>query len=406
MLQTGINRDCSRDPSVQLLLFFTAEAAEEDSLPPPSSSSLFSPVEAEAEYPTLARRLALLLLPASVSLLLLLFLPLPLLLRSRKRLRELSGREGRVVGGPGDVFRREHRNEAETTVDRFLFFTSLFFSLCAFSLEQRGEEGARLLTASCLALSISLRSQQQQQQQQQQQRHHGTLWRRSLDVCGLVVVVVERRCDRPHCRVPAPGCRGQGRPGKRGDIFLVLRLCIPVVSFEGDKERERERANRREREREERKRKARMVIFFSIDGLSTFVSPFSLDSTSSPCPLCPSILSTHRTRRVCLTREVRSGGRADFRAGKKEEENSKTAASPFFSSSFLSFNLHLSLPPLASFGTAPSFAPSSITSSSANPFSAASSTATAQSDFARRAAAVGAGIHTTSERLKALGVCR
>jgi len=261
VLQTGINRDCSRDPSVQLLLFFTAEAAEEDSLPPPSSS-LFSPVEAEAEYPTLARRLALLLLPASVSLLLLLFLPLPLLLRSRKRLRELSGREGRVVGGPGDVFRREHRNEAETTVDRFLFFTSLFFSLCAFSLEQRGEEGARLLTASCLALSISLRSQKQQQQQQQ--RHHGTLWRRSLDVCGLVVVVVERRCDRPHCRVPAPGCRGQGRPGKRGDIFLVLRLCIPVVSFEGDKERERERANRRERERSERERREWSSFFQSM----------------------------------------------------------------------------------------------------------------------------------------------
>ena len=190
----------------------------------------------------------------------------------------------------------------------------------------------------------------------------------------------------------------------RGGIFSWYFASVSLSSLSRATKRERERANRREREREreERERKARMVIFFSIDGLSTFVSPFSLDSTSSPCPLFPSILSTHRTRRVCLTREVRSGGRADFRAGKKEEENSKTAASPFFSSSFLSFNLHLSLPPLASFGTAPSFAPSSITSSSANPFSAASSTATAQSDFARRAAAVGAGIHTTSERLKAL----
>ena len=186
----------------------------------------------------------------------------------------------------------------------------------------------------------------------------------------------------------------------RGGIFSWYFASVSLSSLSRATKRERE--SEQEREREERERKARMVIFFSIDGLSTFVSPFPLDSTSSPCPLFPSILSTHRTRRVCLTREVRSGGRADFRAGKKEEENSKTAASPFFSSSFLSFNLHLSLPPLASFGTAPSFAPSSITSSSANPFSAASSTATAQSDFARRAAAVGAGIHTTSERLKAL----
>jgi hypothetical protein len=186
----------------------------------------------------------------------------------------------------------------------------------------------------------------------------------------------------------------------RGGIFSWYFASVSLSSLSRATKRERE--SEQEREREERERKARMVIFFSIDGLSTFVSPFPLDSTSSPCPLFPSILSTHRTRRVCLTREVRSGGRADFREGKKEEENSKTAASPFFSSSFLSFNLHLSLPPLASFGTAPSFAPSSITSSSANPFSAASSTATAQSDFARRAAAVGAGIHTTSERLKAL----
>ena len=288
-------------------------------------------------------------------------------------------------------------------MDRIIFSFSFrfFLSFSLFlSLSSEGEEGARLLTASCLALSISLRSHSSSSSSSREPWR--TLAEEPRRLRSTSTIVVERRCDRPHCRVPAPRRRGQGRPGKRGGFYLVL-ASDPSSPLRG-RQRERERARTGEQQNREKEEatKSSMVIFFSIDGLSTFVSPFSLASTSSSSPSFPLSTSTHRTRRVCLTREVRLEEEPDFRAGKKEEENSKTAASPFFSSSFLSFNLHLSLPPLASFGTAPSFAPSSITSSSANPFSAASSTATAQSDFARSAAAVGAGIHTTSERLKAL----
>lgn len=136
----------------------------------------------------------------------------------RRPLKEALERERKISGMGSSVF-------FSFTLPFFFFFSSI-----ALEREGEGKRFACLLAASCLELSASVVSAASsppaaEANQSKTATSDGAVWRRSFfDVCGLVV---ERRGDRPHRRVPAPGRRGQGRPGKGGISACSASPSVP-----------------------------------------------------------------------------------------------------------------------------------------------------------------------------------